>query len=60
MKLKSNEIAHQIAQFPCSTLKKYSDSRTPSSAKSVQWTAFLTLSRPNFALIVPFRSVVAI
>ena len=35
-------------------LKKYSDSMAPSSGRSVQWMAFLTLSLPNTALIVPF------
>jgi hypothetical protein len=33
-------------------VKKYSHSKTPSSFKSVQWTAFFTLSIPNKALIV--------
>lgn len=31
----------------CRIVKKYSHSNTPSSGKSVQWIAFLTLSIPN-------------
>jgi len=39
-----------LIHFCCSMLKKYSDSKMPSSGKSVQWTAFLTLSIPKIAL----------
>ena len=36
----------------CWMLKKYSTSNWPSSSKSEQWTAFIVLVWPNFALIV--------
>lgn len=44
----------------CKMLKKYSDSRTPSSGRSVQCTAFLILSVPNLALRVLGRRFLAI
>lgn len=45
---------------PNSVLKKYSHSSLPSSGKSVQCTAFLVLSTPNFALIESGLSFLAI
>ena len=41
-------------------IKKYSDSSTPSSGRSVQWTAFLTLSSPKMARIELGLSFLAI